>query len=202
MTINKIRNAFSTYYHTFLLHRCHQIVGKHPRFCGKIKFKIHKTGHLSIGDNFIITGGRFINTLGCRRGSCIQVSKNARLCIGSNCGMSDVSIKARKGITIGNYVVIGSETIINDSNAHPINYLERRKERNIKDKTFANIIHDEIVIEDDVFIGARCIIGKGVRIGARSVIAAGSVVVKDVPADEIWGGNPAKFIKKIDDTAS
>jgi acetyltransferase-like isoleucine patch superfamily enzyme len=56
-----------------------------------------------------------------------------------------------------------------------------------------------IIIEDDVFIGTNCIIGKGITIGARSVIAAGSVVVKNVPADEIWGGNPAKFIKKINE---
>ena len=53
-----------------------------------------------------------------------------------------------------------------------------------------------IVIEDDVFIGANSIICKGVHIGARSIIAAGSVVVKDIPRDEVWGGNPARFIRK------
>ena len=44
---------------------------------------------------------------------------------------------------------------------------------------------------------ARCIIGK-VTIGDKSIVAAGSVVTRDIPAGEIWGGNPAKFIKKID----
>ena len=52
-----------------------------------------------------------------------------------------------------------------------------------------------MVIEDDVFVGTSCLILKGVTIGARSVIAAGSVVTHNVPPDEIWGGNPAKFIK-------
>ena len=52
-------------------------------------------------------------------------------------------------------------------------------------------------IENDAFIGTRCIICKGVTIGEKSIIAAGSVVVKDVPAGEMWGGNPAKYIKKI-----
>ena len=50
-----------------------------------------------------------------------------------------------------------------------------------------------------MFIGTSCIIGKGVTIGENSVIAAGSVVVKNVPSNEIWGGNPAKFIRKINE---
>ena len=54
-----------------------------------------------------------------------------------------------------------------------------------------------VTIGNDVFIGANCYIGKGVSIGDRSIIAAGSVVVKSIPPDEIWGGNPAKFIKQI-----
>ena len=59
------------------------------------------------------------------------------------------------------------------------------------------IKHKTIIIEDDVFIGAKCIINKGVRIGARSIIAAGSVVVSDIPSDVIAGGNPCKVIKGI-----
>ena len=61
----------------------------------------------------------------------------------------------------------------------------------------ANTKTAPVIIDDDVFIGTNCIIGKGVHIGARSIIAAGSVVVKDIPADEVWGGNPARFIKKV-----
>jgi acetyltransferase-like isoleucine patch superfamily enzyme len=49
-----------------------------------------------------------------------------------------------------------------------------------------------------VFIGARCIILKGVTIGEKSIVAAGSVVTKNIPEGEVWGGNPAKFIKKIE----
>ena len=56
-----------------------------------------------------------------------------------------------------------------------------------------------VVIEDNVFIGARCIINKGVRIGEKTMIAAGSVVVKDIPANCIAGGNPCKVIKYIDE---
>ena len=54
-----------------------------------------------------------------------------------------------------------------------------------------------ITIEDDVLIGTRSIILKGVTIGARSIVGSGSVVTKSIPSDEIWAGNPAKFIKRI-----
>lgn len=54
-----------------------------------------------------------------------------------------------------------------------------------------------VVIEDDAFIGMNCLILKGVTIGARSIIAAGSVVTKSIPADCIAGGNLAKVIKRI-----
>ncbi len=54
-----------------------------------------------------------------------------------------------------------------------------------------------IHIGSHVLIGTRCIILKGVTIGQGSIIAAGSIVTKDVPANVIAGGNPCKVIKKI-----
>jgi len=53
------------------------------------------------------------------------------------------------------------------------------------------------VIEDDVWIGANCQILKGVTIGARTVIGAGSVVTKSIPTDCIAAGNPCKVIRKV-----
>ena len=53
-----------------------------------------------------------------------------------------------------------------------------------------------VVIQDDVWCGANITILKGVTIGSGAVIAAGSIVTKNVPPCEIWGGVPAKFIKK------
>ena len=55
-----------------------------------------------------------------------------------------------------------------------------------------------VIIDDDVWIGARCLILKGVHIGARSIIAAGSVVTNDIPADVIAGGNPCRVIRQIE----
>lgn len=55
------------------------------------------------------------------------------------------------------------------------------------------------IIEDDVLIGANAVILEGVRIGKGSVVAAGSVVVEDVPAGVVVAGTPAKIIKHVDD---
>jgi hypothetical protein len=54
-----------------------------------------------------------------------------------------------------------------------------------------------IVIEDDVLIGMRCIILKGVTVGARSVIGSGSIVTKSIPSDCIAAGNPCKVIRLL-----
>lgn len=58
--------------------------------------------------------------------------------------------------------------------------------------------YGRIKIGNNVFIGAHTIICKPVTIGDDVVIAAGSVVTKDVPSGEMWGGVPAKFIKKLE----
>ena len=74
-----------------------------------------------------------------------------------------------------------------------MNFLHRRD--GVVD--MANRIDKEIIIEDDVLIGTNCIVLKGVRIGARSIIGAGSIVTKDIPSDCIAAGNPAKVIKYL-----
>ena len=111
--------------------------------------------------------------------------------IGNNVGINSTSIFCDESITIMDYVHIGGGCQIFDTNFHNMDYLGRR------DPLLNPISRTSpVVIERDIFIGSRCIICKGVTIGARSIVAAGSVVVNNIPPDELWGGNPAKFIKK------
>lgn len=63
---------------------------------------------------------------------------------------------------------------------------------------FNNVVAKPVVIGKNVYITSRCVITGGVTIGDNSVIAAGSVVVKDIPANCLAGGNPATVIKYID----
>lgn len=60
---------------------------------------------------------------------------------------------------------------------------------------------DEIEVYDNTFIGANSIIMYGVKIGPNALVAAGSIVTKDVPKGRIVGGNPAKIIGHLDDLA-
>ena len=55
-----------------------------------------------------------------------------------------------------------------------------------------------IILKDNVWIGDRAVVGKGVTIGKNSIVAAGAIVVKDVPDNVVVGGNPAKIIKELD----
>lgn len=151
-----------------------------------------RTSQVSIGKNFRLVSSDLINPL-CKNKACINVSENACLLIGDNCGMSSPTIWVQKSVKIGNNVNFGGGCLLFDTDAHSLNYLHRRN--GITD--MANRIDKEIIIDDDVLVGANTIILKGVHIGARSVIGAGSVVTKDIPEDSIVAGNPAKVIKKI-----
>lgn len=121
---------------------------------------------------------------------CLQVKENGRLTIGDNSGLNGVYIYCSTSVTIGNWVKIGGGTMIIDSDFHPLSFEKRRY-------GFEGTKSKSVFIDDDVFVGAHCIICKGVSIGKHSIVAAGSVVVKDIPSNEVWGGNPAKFIRKI-----
>lgn len=120
----------------------------------------------------------------------IWVREGASLVIDDGSGLNGAVVYAAKSVEIGKNVKIGGGTKIFDTDFHPLNYEIRRTSNE-------GTLCAPIIIEDDVFIGTSCLILKGVRIGARSIVAAGSVVTKSIPADEIWGGNPAKFIRRI-----
>ncbi|MCD7714050.1 MAG: hypothetical protein LUI08_03865 [Prevotella sp.] len=80
-----------------------------------------------------------------------------------------------------------------DSNFHSTDWRVRMTSEDTKHARTA-----PIVIGDVVFIGARSIVCKGVTIGDHAMIAAGSVVVSDIPANCIAGGNPCKLIRYIE----
>lgn len=186
-----IRQYFYTYFNRIMLWSAGVKYGKNLLIHNRFYLKLYKNGKISIGDNFVAWSGENINPIGRNLRCSIFVNKNASLTIGNDVGMSSSCIRVDKSICIGDHVKIGANSIISDTDSHSLNYEIRR-----------NIISDRentkskgIIIDEDVLIGTSCIILKGVHIGARSIIGAGSVVSKDIPEDCIAAGNPCKVIK-------
>jgi acetyltransferase-like isoleucine patch superfamily enzyme len=107
--------------------------------------------------------------------------------IGDNCGigLSNVIIGPVK---IGNYVMLAQNIVISG--------LNHGYEDVTMPPRIQKVVTKQITIEDNVWIGANCVITAGVTIGKHAVIGAGSVVTKDIPQFSVAVGNPARVIKK------
>jgi acetyltransferase-like isoleucine patch superfamily enzyme len=103
-----------------------------------------------------------------------------------------VSFNAADSIRIGNHCLLAEGVRLSDFDGHPVDWARRRA----GEPTPPEAIHP-IEIGDDVWVGVNCIILKGVTIGSRSVIAAGSVVSRDVPPDVVVAGIPARVVKHL-----
>ncbi len=173
-----LKNKF--YCEPLLRNRCTS-VGKNLKCDGDIPL-VEGSGDIILGDNVFI-GNKcawFISP---------NIKKNPQLIIGNNTSINFRSIiSVEEMVKIGSNCMIAEESKLYDNNSHGIYYKNR--------KMTANDIAP-IIIEDHVWIGMNSIILKGVHIGKGAVVAAGSIVTKDVPPLTIVGGNPAKVIKRI-----
>ena len=113
-------------------------------------------------------------------------------------------IRAMEKIEIGSYTLISSDVYIQDNNSHSLNAKDRRKAilahkyyGGLGQEAIRNPIHKPIKIGDDVWIGRRAMIYKGVKIGDGAIVAAGAIVTHDVPAYSVAAGNPAKIVKLL-----
>lgn len=191
--IKRVTNKYYEYVNCIKLTLFGVTYGNHCVIHGNFSLRVNRGATVSIGNNFCFICGRALNPLSRNSGGVIKLNAGAFLSIGEHVGISSSVIWVHHSIHIGDYVKIGANTILMDSDCHSLNYLERRNhEADMKGKK-----NSGIVIGNDVLIGANCIILKGVSIGERSIIGAGSVVTKDIPADCIAAGNPCRVIRKL-----
>ena len=166
-------------------------VGNKVTFHGLPIIKKHPKSNITIGENSVICSDSLKTDLGVNHPVILNtMSADAFINIGKNVGISGASICALGGVIIGDDCLIGANVLIFDNDFHTLDPKERNNKEIIKAKN--------VIIHENVFIGANSLILKGVTIGSNSVIGAGSVVTKNVPQNSIYSGNPAKLINLLD----
>jgi len=165
--------------------------GRNWKVYGAPIIQKHRRSTIEIGSGLNLRSGKKTNPLSPFHPVVLSTrAANSRIKIGQQFAMSGGTICASESIVIGDRVAVGANSIIVDTDFHPLDAARREGHPN-EGKTVA------VTIEDDVFIGANSIILKGVHLGAGCVIGAGSVVAQAVPAGAIAAGNPAKVVKII-----
>ena len=154
------------------------------QFYGLTKFKKASSAIITIGLNCKFRSNHTSNLIGINR-PCIlsALTARAKLKIGDNCGFSGTVIGAFNEIVLENNVRCGANTLITDSDWH------------LDDPRVGK--SESIRICCNVWLGEGVKVLKGVTIGENSVIGAGSIVTKNIPANVIAAGNPCKVIKNI-----
>lgn len=198
---NRLMELVRGFYHKLFFHKSKGCV-----FIGKGVVLRHSK-HISVGSTFIVGRNVIIDALckeGINIGNNVTIKDNSiiectgvirkigeGLFVGDNVGISHGCVFYIRGkVEIGSYCIFGpgakiiSENHQFDSSEMPI--------------VFQNESRKGIIIGDDVWVGANATILDGVRIGNHAIVAAGSVVTKDVPAYSIVGGVPAKTLKNRD----
>jgi len=159
-------------------------LGKRCSARGVVYFKRRQDSCIIIGDECNFLSRPTVNPMGvfC---PCMftTTTKGAVIHVGDRCGFSGVRVWAAKSVTLGNNVRCGANVLITDSDAHA------EDSRAGKDAP--------VVIEDNVWLGMNVMVLKGVHIGKNSLIGAGSIVTRDIPANVMAAGVPCKVIKEL-----
>lgn len=170
-------------------------VGRKPDVFGRCILRKSPRSTIVIGNNVqIISSSWRSSTANCHRSKLRTYYPSAAIIIGDHSGMTGGAIIARsKTIRIGNRCMLAPNVTIMDSDFHVAWPPERRFD------TWETDIDKDVTLEDNVWVGMNVIILKGVTIGRNSIIAAGSVVVRDIPPNCVAGGNPARVLKTLGD---
>jgi acetyltransferase-like isoleucine patch superfamily enzyme len=130
------------------------------------------------------------------------LGEEGRVEIGDYCYFTNAVLLCEEGLRIGNYVVIGWNATLVDTDFHPIAPAERIADALAcsplgRGRPRPTIPRRPIVVEDDVWIGPNATILKGVCVGSGAYIEAGAVVTRDVPPRSRVVGNPAQIVGEV-----
>lgn len=188
---NTILYAVNLCLNLYLRSKKNICIGSNIRFKKAPLINVHKKATVQIGNNVLINSDNHNYHLNMHSRCKIMADRpGAVIQIGNNCRIHGTCIHAYQSIIIGNNCLIAANTQIMDGNAHNLSFSNTANRIN----TTGTV--RPVVIEDNVWIGANVIVLPGVTIGNGSVIAAGSIVNKDIPPMVVASGNPAVVIKK------
>ena len=146
---------------------------------------------------------RIGNHVSCYAGCSFSIGKNGCAVVGDFTLLNGALIMAEERIEIGSHCLVSWNVGIADSDFHPLAPAQRL----IDARALAPFYKDRpprpkletrpVIIGDNVWIGMHSLILKGVTIGENSVVAAGAIVTKSVPANCVVAGNPATIVKKF-----
>jgi acetyltransferase-like isoleucine patch superfamily enzyme len=140
----------------------------------------------AVGSSLVLKTGSRLETKGTFTfyyGADIKVFDDGEFIVGSGYANAGLQIRCKKRISIGDRAAIAKDVVIMDSDAHEIGYE-------------GHVMTKGVCIEEDVWIGTRAMILKGVTVGRGAVIAAGAVVTGDVAPHSVVAGVPARTIRK------
>ena len=164
----------------------------HPgKIEGIVTVRSQSKGTITIGSGIQLRAGKKYNMIGGDTRLILRTYKGGSIRIGKNVGISNSALVRMNHIEIEDNVMIGGNCKIWDTDFHSLNADERMDEYD------THINSAPIHIKKGAFIGANTILLKGVTIGEKSIIGAGSVVTKDIPDGQLWAGNPVRYIKKL-----
>jgi acetyltransferase-like isoleucine patch superfamily enzyme len=147
-------------------------------------------GAIEVGEQAVLRSRDFAYHGPIERVRLLVDAEGAVIRVGPRCRVNGAAIHAQSEVSIGADTYIASRTIIADSNGHVVD--ATRRVRGERDQP------RPIAIGERVWIGFGVTILKGVRIGDDVVVAAGSVVTRDLPARTVCAGQPAKPVRSLD----
>lgn len=189
----KIRSGIKKFLNSIYIYylRLHGIkIGKNVVINGKILFT--GTNNIFIEDDVYINSNERSNPIGGNIRCYFKTTGKGRIIIKKGARLSNVAICSIKEVYIGENVYIGGNVCIYDTDFHSIDYNER-----IKGNDDNDIKSLPVKINEGAFIGAHSIILKGVEIGKKSVVAAGSIVSKNINESELVASYPLRLIRKL-----
>lgn len=160
-----------------------------PRIRGRVY--IRNYGSIRIGKNVYINSNLESSQLGYYPKTIFHTSQSGHIRIEDNVGLSNVVLYSRESIVIHKNARLGAGVKVYDNDFHELGRgLIRGREEIIP--------CSEVSIGEGAFIGAGSLVLKGVHVGKYSIVGAGSTVTKSIPDYEVWAGNPARYIRRLE----